>query len=557
MSDMVRINISSAGKSYGDITAVDNVTLTIHAGECVALVGTNGAGKSTLFKLILGLIPLTTGRINILGSDSASASFGNTRRTIGFLPEQVMFQGSLTGRETLVFYSRLKGENRDSIDDLFARVRLTEAADKRVATYSKGMRQRLGLAQALIGRPEILILDEPTSGLDPAARLNFFNILEQVKAAGAAILMSSHALTELEARTDRVAILSHGRLVANGTIEKLKKDLSLPTKVKITTGRVGMRRLSKQFGDRFNKQKFVNGVAVLECSENQKLSLLKALIKADICLDAIDIIGFYESTLFKLILGLIPLTTGRINILGSDSASASFGNTRRTIGFLPEQVMFQGSLTGRETLVFYSRLKGENRDSIDDLFARVRLTEAADKRVATYSKGMRQRLGLAQALIGRPEILILDEPTSGLDPAARLNFFNILEQVKAAGAAILMSSHALTELEARTDRVAILSHGRLVANGTIEKLKKDLSLPTKVKITTGRVGMRRLSKQFGDRFNKQKFVNGVAVLECSENQKLSLLKALIKADICLDAIDIIEPSLEQVFSAYSQEEEDR
>ncbi len=285
-----RITISSAFKTYDAIKAVNDVSFSIDAGECVALVGPNGAGKSTLFKLILGLVPLTKGKIKVLGLEQGSPGFDNVRKNIGFLPEQVLFQGSLTGRETLTFYSRLKGQNTDRIDDLFQTVELVEAADRRVATYSKGMRQRLGLAQALIGQPDILILDEPTSGLDPASRKNFFEIIEGMKDTGAAILMSSHALTELEARTDRVAILNHGKLAAFGTIKELKQDLSLSSRIKIKAAHSNMEELSKQFSDRYSADKFANGVAILECREDQKMSLLKDLMGSNIALESIDIV---------------------------------------------------------------------------------------------------------------------------------------------------------------------------------------------------------------------------------------------------------------------------
>ncbi len=284
------IDIKSAVKSFGQIHAVGGVSLDVHAGECVALVGPNGAGKSTLFKLILGLVRPTAGAITILGQKPDRPSFEHVRKFIGFLPEQVLFQGSLTGRETLHFYTRLKGESSDRIDSLFQTVELVDAADRRVSTYSKGMRQRLGLAQALIGRPDILLLDEPTSGLDPASRLNFYDIIEAHRAQGTAVLLSSHALTELEARTDRVAILSNGKLVADGSIEALKSSLALGSKIKVKAAPAQMRQLSQRFANRCDPKNFLNGVAVLSCPQDEKLSLLKGLMESGIPFEGIEII---------------------------------------------------------------------------------------------------------------------------------------------------------------------------------------------------------------------------------------------------------------------------
>ena len=284
------ITLANVSKSYGPVGALKGIELVIQGGECVALVGPNGAGKSTMIKLILGLISPTSGTLNVLGHRPGENSFTNERAHIGFLPEQVLFQGSLSGRETLSFYASLKGDYGHQIDELLERVDLVEAADRRVSTYSKGMRQRLGLAQALVGAPKILILDEPTSGLDPAARANFFAIVEREKSRGAAILMASHGLTELEARTDRVAILNKGVLVANGTIGELKRKLSLTSKIKIRTGKAQLDQLAKHFSGQFNETCLINGIAVLECDHIQKVSVLRDLMSCNLTLDDVEIV---------------------------------------------------------------------------------------------------------------------------------------------------------------------------------------------------------------------------------------------------------------------------
>ena len=168
-------------------------------GETVALVGHNGAGKTTLLKLMLGLIHPSAGTIQVLGDNPAAGEFA-ARRRLGYLPENVSFNAALTGREILTFYARLKREPVATVPALLDRVGLGAAAARRVGTYSKGMRQRLGLAQALLGSPQILLLDEPTTGLDPALRLSFYEIVQDLRDRGATIVLSSHALTELEER---------------------------------------------------------------------------------------------------------------------------------------------------------------------------------------------------------------------------------------------------------------------------------------------------------------------------------------------------------------------
>ncbi len=283
------IEVSAVGKKYGKVEAVSDVSFAVEAGEFVSLVGPNGAGKSTLFKLILGLIKPTAGHIKLLGFERGDKGFDGVRKSVGFLPEQVLFHAALTGRETLAFYTRLKGSTLDQVDGLLRRVGLREAGDRRVGGYSKGMRQRLALAQCLIGNPEILMLDEPTSGLDPASRRNFFSIIEDIKAEGAAVLMSSHALSELEALTDRVAVMNNSQLIANGSVAELKEKLSLSSKLKISAGPSEMAELALQLGDQYGAKSFANGVAILECDEPQKISLLKILAQSDISLSSITI----------------------------------------------------------------------------------------------------------------------------------------------------------------------------------------------------------------------------------------------------------------------------
>ncbi len=290
MTSFNAITTADLTKDYGALKALDQLSLDIHQGECVALVGPNGAGKSTLFKLCLGFIKPDAGAVTVLGCDPQMAEFNRVKRQIGFLPEQALFQGSLTGRETLRFYARLKGADTARNDSLFARVKLSEAAGKRVSTYSKGMRQRLGLAQALIGEPRLLLLDEPMSGLDPQARRNFFQILDEEKARGTAIVLSSHILTELEARTDRVAVLSRGRLKAMGPIAQLRQELNLRAQIRLRANPQQMAHLAGQFSNRYDQACFINGVAVLECAQEDKLTLLKELMNTELAFENLDII---------------------------------------------------------------------------------------------------------------------------------------------------------------------------------------------------------------------------------------------------------------------------
>jgi Cu-processing system ATP-binding protein len=227
----LRLELRGITKQYPAVRANDAVSLRVAPGQIHAVLGENGAGKSTMMKIILGLIPFDGGEVSVCG---AAPGTPEARAQVAYLPENVAFHPALTGEEQIRLFLSLRGEHPKGARDLLARVGLHEAASRRIGTYSKGMRQRVGLAQALIGQPRLLILDEPTSGLDPVSRRDFYALLDGLSATGASILLSSHALTEVEARTDRIVILSGGRLVADGPLEGLRHAAGLPVTLVVT-----------------------------------------------------------------------------------------------------------------------------------------------------------------------------------------------------------------------------------------------------------------------------------------------------------------------------------
>jgi ABC-2 type transport system ATP-binding protein len=204
------------------IVAVRDLHLQVEAGEVYGLLGPNGSGKSTTLKIILGLISPTRGRTQIFGRDSALVA---TREEVGFLPENPYFYKFLTGEETLRFFGklcRLSGsELKQRVATLLELVGLTGARKQRLGTYSKGMLQRIGLAQALINDPQLVVLDEPTAGVDPAGSRDILNLIVDLKNRGVTVLVSSHLLEHVQEICDRVGILAKGRLVCEGALEEL------------------------------------------------------------------------------------------------------------------------------------------------------------------------------------------------------------------------------------------------------------------------------------------------------------------------------------------------
>ncbi len=200
------VELRNVTKRFGAQKAVNQVDLVLKAGESVGLAGHNGAGKSTIMKLILGLITPTEGEVMLLGERTGSKAGAQLRSQIGYLPETVALHPSLTGIETLDFYAKLKKQPLTQNRGLLERVGISQAAHRRVGTYSKGMRQRLALAQALLGEPKVLLFDEPTTGLDPASRQMFYEVVRELNGRGATVLLSTHALAELDGHADRIIV---------------------------------------------------------------------------------------------------------------------------------------------------------------------------------------------------------------------------------------------------------------------------------------------------------------------------------------------------------------
>lgn len=228
------IEVLGAHKHYGALHAVDGIDLRVARGEILGLIGHNGAGKSTLFKMILGLTPTTSGEIRVGGTSVSGRDFRTARRHLGYLPENVVLYDNLSGLETLRFFARLKAAPLAQCAALLDQVGLAHAGNRPVREYSKGMRQRLGFAQALLGNPQVLLLDEPTNGLDPQAIRDFYATLRRLQAQGVTIVITSHILAELQERVDRLAILASGQLQALGSVQALRERTHMPLAIDLT-----------------------------------------------------------------------------------------------------------------------------------------------------------------------------------------------------------------------------------------------------------------------------------------------------------------------------------
>ncbi|MDH5785371.1 MAG: ABC transporter ATP-binding protein [Chromatiales bacterium] len=228
------VELQGVEKRYDGVHALRGIDLRVEPGEILGLLGHNGAGKTTTMKLIMGVLQATAGTVRLFGHSPIGGDADQLRRHLGYLPENVSFYQHLSGREVLDYFARLKGCDLKENSRLLERVGLGDASHRRVGTYSKGMRQRLGLAQAVLGAPRLLVLDEPTAGLDPEATGDFYTMIDEVREQGCAVLLSSHVLPGIERHVDRVAILGSGRLLGCGSLARLSADAALPSTIRIS-----------------------------------------------------------------------------------------------------------------------------------------------------------------------------------------------------------------------------------------------------------------------------------------------------------------------------------
>ncbi|MFT6916671.1 MAG: Cu-processing system ATP-binding protein [Motiliproteus sp.] len=227
------VALEQVDKSYRGVHALKGLNLNLKQGEILGLFGHNGAGKTTTIKLILGLIDASRGKVRVFGTDPTRSDARNQRRRLGFLQENVSFYDQLSGLEVLSYFARLKQIPLQQCLALLDQVGLQHAQNRRVKTYSKGMRQRLGLAQALLGDPKLLLLDEPTVGLDPLATQDFYQCLQRLQEQGCSVIICSHVLPGVEKYIDRALIMGRGERLAEGNLHDLRQQADLPISLQL------------------------------------------------------------------------------------------------------------------------------------------------------------------------------------------------------------------------------------------------------------------------------------------------------------------------------------
>jgi len=280
---MTAIELDGVTKEFGDVTALEDLDLTVEEGHIFGFLGPNGAGKTTTIDVLLDFVRPTSGTAEVLGMDARRQSQAIRQRT-GILPEAAALYERLTGRRHLGFAIESRGADDDP-DELLERVGLADVGRRRAGTYSKGMRQRLAMAMALVGEPDVLILDEPSTGLDPNGARRMREITREERERGATVFFSSHVLGQVEAVCDTVGILRHGRLIAKDSVEGLREAAGGDTSLRVTLSDPGRADAAAEVVRTVDAVSAVtpdgDGLAIT-CDSDAKMAVLNALDDAGV-----------------------------------------------------------------------------------------------------------------------------------------------------------------------------------------------------------------------------------------------------------------------------------
>lgn len=293
------IEIAGLTKKYGDFTAVDHLNLTIRKGEIFGLLGPNGAGKSTTILMLLGLTEPTEGSVHVAGFNSASQPI-EVKKITGYLPENVGFYEDRSGLSNLIYTAKLNGvtskDAEEQARNVLKRVDMTHEADKLTGKYSRGMRQRLGLANVLIKKPQVIVLDEPTLGLDPSGMREFLDLIVSLSRKDEiTVLFSSHHLHQVQHVCDRVGLFVKGKLLEEGNIASLSQKLFADKPIYITVGSTALSEMNREEQEKLeaslkkidgvNSVSTENGKLVLNCSSDITTNIARFFVSSGIDLN--------------------------------------------------------------------------------------------------------------------------------------------------------------------------------------------------------------------------------------------------------------------------------
>ena len=485
------IVLTDLTKQYGNFTAVDHIRLNIRKGEIFGLLGPNGAGKSTTILMMLGLTEPTSGTVEICGINSTTHPI-EVKRKIGYLPEDVGFYDDMTGPENLIYTARLNGisdkEAKTKAMELMKRVGLEEQLTKKTGKYSRGMRQRLGLADVLIKNPEIIILDEPTSVLSPLALKALFKTLRQLSSEGVSIIFITHKLNEIRALSKNCCVIRGGQVVANVNPQEISED----DLAKLMIG--------NDLPEILPKPEVKQALGLDLNLRGEKVSYKSHFpLSGQIHVPCGKIVGIAgisgngQSDLMKAISGEALLPKDAISICGAPVGDLRVKH-RRAMGlrYVPEERLGQATvpeMSLESNTLLTSNLflaKGFMRNKMIHRFTETVIEKFKVKSggshapAASLSGGNLQKFIVGRELLHNPKILVLNQPTWGVDAGAAALIRNALIRQRTGGSAVLVVSEELDELFEICDEIVVMSEGKIspqvkISDVSIEEIGRWMS----------------------------------------------------------------------------------
>ena len=581
------IDVAGLARRYRRVEAVREVTFSIQRGEVFGLLGPDGAGKSTIIQVLAGVLLPSGGTASVAGMDVLRDPEGVKAR-IGYMPQGLGLNlyDDLTVDEHLEFFAELRGVPGDQFREhratLLEITRLAPAADRLARHLSGGMRQKLGLACALIHLPDVLLLDEPTTGVDPLSRQDFWHIINRLsRERQITVLLATPYLDEAE-RCHRVALLSRGRLLALGSPDELKARLAerLSTQAGTAEVRSEQIRMEDVFvsllaaeGDGTAvpaprasgappvSHRSSHGPAIAVEALTKRFGSTVAVNDISFTVEAGEIFGFLgpngagKTTAIKMLTGLLRPTHGRGQVAGYDILRQA-GEIKHAIGYMSQRFSLYPDLTVGENLNLFARIYGlggrRKRDREEEVIEAGGLDEWRGVLARDLPLGIRQRLALAGALLHEPPVLFLDEPTTGLDPRGRTGMWDVISGLVADGTTVLLTTQYLEEADLLANQIVVVDHGQVIARGTSDELKAQVG-GERLEISVARgsdldAALRALSPYASGDLRVDHERRRVVVPVTNGSRLLpSAVRDLDAAGLQLDDLALRRPTLDDVF----------
>ena len=472
---MQTVKILNLTKSFGKIRAVDSLSLDIEKGKITGLIGADGSGKTTLIRLITGLLIPDGGEITVLGLNPA-AQKEELSTKIGYMPQKFGLYEDLSIEENLQLYADLKKLPYE-FDELLEFTKLMPFNTHLAGTLSGGMKQKLGLACALMGSPDFLVLDEPSVGVDPISRHDLMEMVRKLITPDTTVLWSTAYLDEAHS-FDTAVVLDKGKVIYNGKPDDLARDTK-EFEEKVIDLMGGYKKEPSKVAQNYVIQESNLSCTVEADNLEKRYGNFYAVKNNSFCIQRGEIFGLLgpngagKSTSFKMMCGLAKPTGGTAKIMGIDILETP-SKARSNLGYMAQKFSLYGNLTLRQNLEFFASVYGINflnKDKrVDEIIDIFNFHDIQDMKSQDLPLGFKQRLSLACAVIHNPPILFLDEPTSGVDVIARREFWNHITSLAKLGVTILVTTHFMDEAE-YCNRISLFYKGETIALGTPYELK--------------------------------------------------------------------------------------